>query len=68
MKTFFFSEITAPQLVLLNCLYEEKDTFHLQLMCQQAVPRFCMSTREPFSNTTSLPVTNEYDNGAQPMC
>ena len=32
-KTFFFSEIIASELVLLNCLYFEKDTFHRQPIC-----------------------------------
>ena len=33
-------------------------------MCLEAVPRFGMSIRETFSNSISLPVTNEYDKGA----
>ena len=33
-------------------------------MCLQAVPRFGMSRRKTFSNTISMPVTNEYDKGA----
>ena len=33
-------------------------------MCEQAVPIFGMSIGETFANTISLPVTNEYDNGA----
>ena len=33
-------------------------------MCSEAVPRFAMSTRETFSNTILLPVTNEYDKAA----
>ena len=32
-KTFFVSEIIASELVSLNCLYEEQDTFHRQPMC-----------------------------------
>ena len=32
-KTFFVSEIIASELVSLNCLYEEQDTFHPQPMC-----------------------------------
>ena len=32
-KTFFSPEIIASELVSLNCLYEERDNFHLQPMC-----------------------------------
>ena len=32
-KKFFFSEIMASELVSLNCLYQEQDTFHQQPMC-----------------------------------
>ena len=32
-KKFFISEIIAYELVSLNCLYEEQDTFHRQPMC-----------------------------------
>ena len=32
-KKFFVSEIIASELVSLNCLYEEQDTFHWQPMC-----------------------------------
>ena len=51
-------------MVSLNSPYEEQDTFYRQPMCLQAVPRFGMSIRETFSNSISLPVTNEYDKGA----
>ena len=30
-------------------------------MCEQAVPRFSMSIRESYSNTNSMPMTNESD-------
>ena len=32
-KKFFLSDITAYELVSLNCPYEEQDTFHPQPMC-----------------------------------
>ena len=32
-KKFFVSEIIPYELVSLNCLSEEKDTFHQQAMC-----------------------------------
>ena len=32
-QKFFVSEIIASELVLLNCLYYEQDTFHQQAMC-----------------------------------
>ena len=63
-KSFFVSEIIASELVSLNCLYEETDTFRRQPMCYKAVPRFCMSIRETFSNSISLAVIDEYDKGA----
>ena len=50
-KKVLVSEIIASELVSLNCLYKEQDTFHRQPMCQQAGPRFGMSKRETFSNT-----------------
>ena len=30
---FFLSEIIPSELVLLNCRYQEQDTFHPQPMC-----------------------------------
>ena len=33
-------------------------------MSEQVVPRFGISIRKTFSNTISLPVTNEYNKGA----
>ena len=33
-------------------------------MCQQAVKRFGMSIRDPFSNSIDLVVINEYDKSA----
>ena len=62
-KIFVF-EIIASELGSLNCLYEDKDTFHRYPMSKQAIPRFGMSTRESFSNQISLPVTNKYHKGA----
>ena len=32
-------------------------------MCSEAVPRFCMSIRETFSNPIDLAVIIEYDKG-----
>ena len=32
-KTFFFFEIIASQLVVLNCLYLEENTCHRESMC-----------------------------------
>ena len=63
-KKVLVSEIIATEFVSLNCLCEEQDPFHRQPMCLQAVPRFGMSIRETFSDTTYLPVTNESDKGA----
>ena len=33
LRKFFFSEIIASELVLLNSPYEEQDTIHGQAMC-----------------------------------
>ena len=63
-KNFFLSEIIASELVSLNHPCEEQDPFHRQQMCSQVVPRFSMSKKETYSNSISLPVTNEYDRGA----
>ena len=60
-KSFFVSEIIASELVSLNCLYEETDTFRRQPMCYKAVPRFCMSIRETFADSTDLAVINKFD-------
>ena len=62
-KIFFVSEIIASELVSLNCPYEEQDTFHWQPICSQALPRFCISIRETFSNSISLAVIGEYHEG-----
>ena len=59
-KKNLVSEIIASVLVSLNSLYEEQDTFHQKPTCEQAVPRFCMSIRETFSDWTDFPVINEY--------
>ena len=32
-KFFFVFDIIASELLLLNCRYEEQDSFHRQLMC-----------------------------------
>ena len=60
-KMFFVSGIIASELVSLNCSDEEKDTFHLQPMCELAVPRFCMSQTESFPDSVSVAVIDEYD-------
>ena len=63
-KSFFVSEIIASELVSLNILYEEQDTFHRQPMCQQEVPTFFTSRKESFSNSIYLEGIDEYDQGA----
>ena len=62
-KTYFVLQIIAFELVLLNCPYEEQDTFHQQPMCYQVVPRFYMSIRETFSNSNELAMISKYDTG-----
>ena len=54
-------KILAPKLVSLNFLYKDKDTFHGQPMCWKTVPRFFMWITQIFSNTISLPLSDEYD-------
>ena len=62
-KEFFVSQTVASELVFLNCLYYEQDTFHRQPMCEQAVPTFFMSIRGTISNSIDLAVTIESDKG-----
>ena len=61
LKKFFVFEIIASDLVSLNCLYEEQDGFHRRPLCSQAVPWFCISIIEVFSNSISLVVIDESD-------
>ena len=63
-KKCFVSDIIASELVLLNCLYSEQDTFQRHPMCKQAVGRLCMSIRDTIANSIELAVINEYDKRA----
>ena len=49
-KRSFLSEIIVSELVVLNCLYKEENTFHRQSMCKQTVLRFFIALTETFSN------------------
>ena len=61
---FCVSEIITSELLSLNCLSEEEDTFHREAMCWQAVPRFGMTITETFAKSIDLAVFNEYDKDA----
>ena len=49
-KRSFLCEIIVSELVVLNCLYKEENTFHRQSVCKQTVLRFFIALTETFSN------------------
>ena len=59
-KKFFVYEISASDLVALNCLHYEGNTCHGHSMREQTVFRLCIWVREVFSNKIAFTVINDY--------
>ena len=59
-KKFFVFEIIASELVTLNCLYKEENTWHRHSVCWETVLRFSMSLTETFCKSIAFTVINKY--------
>ena len=63
-KKFFLFETIASELVTLNCLYKEENTWHRHSVCWETVLRFSMSLTETFCKSIAFTVINKYGKGA----